>query len=204
MTTEDLDETTLSTLSLLESRLLRVEHLLHGQSGSQPVLQNGQTTLKLGDLERQFNGLVSKVRVYADLLKIYKTHPDFFRVPDASEPPSQLSPDAVSAIVLASASSYQSTLSTLTAIKDTSIPDPSASAALIALSDRMKALEATQLAQAAEVAELRTRSEAVIRSWYESSVLGNAQFMADVEGRIEKVERQVRRAEREREEDDEI
>lgn len=70
MTTDDLDETTLSTLSLLESRLLRVEHLLHGQSGSQPVLQNEQTTLKLGDLERHFNGLLSKVRVYADLLKI--------------------------------------------------------------------------------------------------------------------------------------
>lgn len=149
-------------------------------------------------------GLSRPQRLESKLIQVDKTHPDFFHAPDASEPPSQLSPDAVSAIVLASASSYQSTLSTLTAIKDTPIPDPSASAALIALSDRMKALEATQLAQAAEVAELRTRSEAVIRSWYESSVMGNAQFMADVEGRIEKVERQVRRAEREREEEDEI
>lgn len=133
-----------------------------------------------------------------------KTHPDFFHAPEASEPPSQLSSDAVSAIVLASASSYQSTLSILTAIKDTPIPDPSESASLIALSEKMKALEATQLAQTAEVAELRTRSEAVIRNWYEGSVLGNSRFMADVEGRVEKIERRVRRAEREKEEAKEI
>lgn len=106
--------------------------------------------------------------------------------------------------MLASASSYQSTLSTLTAIKDTPIPDPAESASLIALSDKMRALEATQLAQAAEVAELRTRSEAVIRSWYEGSVLGNSRFMANVEGRIEKVEQSVRRAEREIAEEKEV
>lgn len=133
-----------------------------------------------------------------------KSQPDLFHAPDPSEPPSQLSPDAISAIVLSSASSYQSTLSTLTAIKDTTVPDPSESASLIALSDKMKGLEATQMAQAAEVAELRTRSEAVIRGWYEGSVLGNSRFMADVEGRVERVERQVRRAEREKEEEEEI
>lgn len=105
--------------------------------------------------------------------------------------------------MLASASSYQSTLSTLTAIKDTPIPDPSESASLITLSDAMKALEATQMTQAAEVAELRTRSEAVIRSWYEGSVLGNSRFMANMEGRVEKVERHIRRAERENEEEEE-
>jgi hypothetical protein len=112
--------------------------------------------------------------------------------------------DAVSAIVLASASSYQSTLSTLTAIKDTPIPDPSESASLIALSDKMRALDATQTAQTAEVAELRTRSEAVIRAWYEGTVLANSRFMADIEGRVEKVEQKIRRTERERAEEEDI
>jgi hypothetical protein len=70
MTTDDLDETTLSTLSLLESRLMRLEHLLHGQTVSQPVSQEEQATLRLAELDRRFNGLLSHVRVYADLLKI--------------------------------------------------------------------------------------------------------------------------------------
>lgn len=75
MTSDNLDETTLSTLSLLESRLLRVEHLLHGQTGSQPLAQDEQATLRLANLERRFNGLLSHVRVYADLLKICMQNP---------------------------------------------------------------------------------------------------------------------------------
>ena len=59
----------------------------------------------------------------------------------------------------------------------------------------MKGIEATQLAQEAEIAELRARSEQVIRAWYESRVLGYGNFIADVEGRVEKVERAVRRTE---------
>lgn len=104
-------------------------------------------------------------------------------------------------IVLASASSYPATLSSLTAIKDSPMPDPSESAALIASTERIKAMEATQLAQAAELAELRRRSEAAVRSWYQGSVLVNSQALADVEGRVEGVERHVRRRERERDDD---
>ena len=126
-------------------------------------------------------------------------HPDFFHAPEPAQPPSQLSPDAIQAIVLASASSFPATLSALTAIKDCPIPDASESAALVALTERMRAVEATQLAQAAEVAELRGRSETVLRAWYEGGMLRPSQFMADAEGRVEKLERGVRRREREME-----
>lgn len=68
----------------------------------------------------------------------------------------------------------------------------------------MKALDATQMAQAAEISELRTRSEAIVRQWYETSVLSKSQFMADVEGRVEKVERQIRQTERAREVEKEV
>jgi hypothetical protein len=68
----------------------------------------------------------------------------------------------------------------------------------------MKVLEATQMSQAAEIAELRTRSEAVIRTWYESSVLSGSQFMAEVEDRVERVERRVRRAEHDKEAEKEV
>jgi hypothetical protein len=68
----------------------------------------------------------------------------------------------------------------------------------------MKAIEATQIAQAAEIADLRKRSETVIRSWYETGVLDNSRTMADLESRVAIVERQVRRAERELEAEDEL
>lgn len=68
----------------------------------------------------------------------------------------------------------------------------------------MGAFEATQISQAAEIAELRTRSEDVIRNWYETSVLSGSQFMAEVEGRVEKVERRVRRVEHDKKAEKEL
>lgn len=68
----------------------------------------------------------------------------------------------------------------------------------------MKAIEATQISQAAEVAELRRRSEVVMRSWYESGVLANSQALADVESRVERAERSIRQAEKRIELENEI
>jgi len=59
----------------------------------------------------------------------------------------------------------------------------------------MKAIETTQLAQAAELAELRQRSEAVMLAWYERGVLANSQSLADLESRAQDVEKTVRRRE---------
>ena len=67
-----MDQTTLSTLDLLESRLLRIEHLVYGQSAS-PSLTKDQTAVqKIGHLEKRFSALVSdgRFRVYGELLKI--------------------------------------------------------------------------------------------------------------------------------------
>ncbi|KAF4979982.1 hypothetical protein FZEAL_3936 [Fusarium zealandicum] len=199
-----MDDTTLSTLDLLESRLLRIEHLLYGQPVSLALAQDRSAVEKIGQLERRFSSLLTKVRDYGELIKIYRAHPDFFHAPAASDPPSQLSTDAIQSIVLASASAFPATLSSLTAIKDSPIPDPSESAALIAMQDRMKAIETVQIAQAAEIADLRGRSETAIRSWYETGVLDNSRAMAGLESRVEIVERHVRRAERELEAEDDL
>jgi hypothetical protein len=123
-------------------------------------------------------------------------NPDLFHSPDPSQPPSELSPEALQAIVLSSASAFPATLSSLTAIKDCPVPDPSESAALITLSDRMKAIEATQVAQAAEVAELRKRSEILVHNWYKQKVLQRSQSMAELESHVERIERGLRRKER--------
>ena len=76
---------------------------------------------------------------------------------------------------------------------DTPVPDAKLSAELASLMPRMKGIEATQLAQEAEIAELRERSERAVKAWYESGVLQYGRSIADAQGRLEKVDRGVRR-----------
>ncbi|KAH6605234.1 hypothetical protein Trco_006941 [Trichoderma cornu-damae] len=202
---DPLDKTTLVTISLLESRLLRIEHLLYGTAASPFSSQNHQHDAaaleKMDALERRFNRMVSQIRVYGELLKIYKSNPDLFHAPPPSQPPSQLDSESIQSIVLSSASSFPATLSALTAVKDIPIPDSSASATLISLAQRIKAIEATQLAQASEISALRSKSEALVRSWYENGAVVHSQVLADSESKIQRVEREVRRRERQLEEE---
>jgi hypothetical protein len=226
-----LDQTTLATISLLEERLLRIEHILYGPTTppSQPPQQPATTSL--AELEQRFNQLVRHFRVYAEILKICmfpspswpitkvltpltatdKSHPSLFQPPSPSTitssepPPTQLSPAAVRATVLSYATAFPSVASSLTAAtSDTPIPDAKQSAALAALGPRMRGLEAVQIAQEAEMAELRARSERAVRAWYEGGVLRYGIRLADVEGRLERVERGVRRVERARAEGEKV
>lgn len=217
-----LDQTTLATISLLESRLLRLENILYGPTASNPPAQHESVASRMGDLERRFSLLLSRIRVYGDLVKICKlchlflrgfpaenvspdkAHPDLFHAPAPSDPPSQLSADAIRSIVLASAAAYPAALSSLTAIKDCSLPETSQSTALISITERMRALQATQAAQAADMAKLRWRSEVVVRSWYQNSLLASSHSVADLECRVERVERQLRQRERARNKDAEM
>ncbi|KAI8956714.1 hypothetical protein F5Y11DRAFT_139130 [Daldinia sp. FL1419] len=192
-----LDNTTLSTISLLEARLLRIEHLLYGHTAQQPKVS---AIRSMQELEHRFGTLLQRMRVYAELLRLYKSQPTLFRPPPPSQPPSELSSDALRAIVLSTASSFPATASALTAISDTPIPDPAHTATLAALLPKMKGIEATQIAQAAEIAELRARSEIVVRRWYEQNVMSYSNFVAGVESRVEDAERTVRRIERARNE----
>ncbi|OIW31294.1 hypothetical protein CONLIGDRAFT_643288 [Coniochaeta ligniaria NRRL 30616] len=201
---ETLDKTTLATISLLEARLLRIEHILFGATTppSRPAALPAIATLS--DLERRFAHLLSRFRVYAELLKIYNNHPTLFSptpAPDASLPPTQLSTPALRSTVLSFATSYPATASALTAAtseSDSPVPDAAASAALVSLVPRMKGVEAVQIAQESEIAALRVRSERVLRSWYEERVLKYGDWVADVEARVEGVEAGVRRAARRR------
>ncbi|KOS21103.1 hypothetical protein ESCO_004072 [Escovopsis weberi] len=209
-----LDKTTLSTISLLESRLLRIEHLLHGSSYPLPqspqsppppppaaLGHNDSALRKLVDLDRRFARLLSDTRVYGELIKIYKATPDLFHSPAPSLPPSQLDPAALRSIVLAAAPSYPATLSTLTAVTDIPVPDPAASAHIISLARRIRAVEAAQAAQDAELADLRARSEKLVRAWFEAGVVPASEGLAGVEARLQRLEREMRRRERQREEE---
>ena len=57
-------------------------------------------------------------------------------------------------------------------------------------------MESLQNAQNADLAALRERTAAVIQRWYAVDVLRAGESWAELEGRVEGVERRVRRAER--------
>lgn len=78
MDNETLDKTTLTTISLLEARLLRIEQLLYGTTAaaaSQPPADSALGSLTA--LERRFSNLVSRFRVYSDILKLCAIPPAF-------------------------------------------------------------------------------------------------------------------------------
>lgn len=60
----------------------------------------------------------------------------------------------------------------------------------------MRAIETTQLAQAVEIAELRKRSEVVLKAWYTGCVLRHGEKVAELEKRLERVEVGVRKVRR--------
>lgn len=65
-----LDKTTLATISLLETRLHRIEHILYGSSEA-PQEHHGKSAAEsLVDLERRFHQLIGTYRVYTEILKI--------------------------------------------------------------------------------------------------------------------------------------
>lgn len=65
-----LDNTTVATISLLESRLLRIEHILYGPFEPPSDFPAESATESLADLKRRFTVLLRHVRVYAEILKI--------------------------------------------------------------------------------------------------------------------------------------
>ncbi len=70
MELDPLSQTSLVTISLLEARLLRLEHLLYGQSAVPSRPAGTSAVDSLADLERRFSSLISRFKVYADLLRI--------------------------------------------------------------------------------------------------------------------------------------
>jgi hypothetical protein len=65
-----LDQTSLATISLLEARLRRIEHILYGPSTPPTEPPAESATSSIADLERRFNQLLRHFRVYAEILKI--------------------------------------------------------------------------------------------------------------------------------------
>lgn len=128
-------------------------------------------------------------------------YPDLFHNDNKYTDPSDaaLSPGERLAIISACATSYPTTASRLTSIKDVPIPPVESSLALIALQPRINRLEQLQEEQERELSELRLRSARVLKRWYEVGVLAGGECWVEWEGRVMGVEKRVRRVERWRE-----
>jgi hypothetical protein len=75
---------------------------------------------------------------------------------------------------------------------------------LIELQPRIAKVEAIQASQNQDLAALRERTANVLNRWYTIDVLRAGESWAELEGRVESVERGVRRKEKEKRADDDL
>jgi hypothetical protein len=80
-------------------------------------------------------------------------------------------------------------------LNDLPVPDARASASLVQLQPRLDQLARTQDEQARQISELRVQTARVLQRWYEVGLVGNGECWAEWEGRLEDVEREVKREE---------
>lgn len=142
-------------------------------------------------------------RLMVNVMDILDTaYPDLFHNNDnnyTDRSDAAMSPGERLAIISACATSYPTTASRLTSIKDVPIPPVESSLALIALQPRINRLQQLQEEQEKELSELRLRSATVLKRWYEVGVLAGGECWVEWEGRVMGVEKRVRRVERWRE-----
>lgn len=214
------EKTALATITLLEHRLQRIRILLGGNNEADgslqdiPSLTKEQTVLaRLAKVEHGLSKLATKSPALGGLLKLCKTsldftialqlialnldaaHSDLFQPTTTDLPSTSLTTPELLAVISSHATSYPTTASRLTSIKDVPIPPVESSMSLISLRPRITRLELLQESHARSVAELGLRTASVIQRWYELGVLGGGECWTEWEGRVTTVERRVRREE---------
>lgn len=188
------------SLDSLEARLQRISYALNGDqeledATTTPNLADGTAVSRLRKLELQMQTLASKSSTVDQVLKLQAQHPHLFTQANSVELPNTLSLPSQAALVLSHAQSYSKISGQLQSLQETSVPDPTSASKLRELQPRIDRAAARQEKQAAEVAELRSRSAAAVEKWYETGVLGMAEQWAEWEERMRDVEIVVRRLE---------
>lgn len=198
--TNDTPGHSLHSLDLLEARLHRISYALNGDqeiedAATAPGSAQGTAASRLRKLELQMQTLASKSSTVDQLLKLQAQHPQIFTQANSAEHPNALSLPSQAALVLSHAKLYSKIAGQLRSLQETSVPDPTSASKLRELQPRIDRAAARQEQQAAELAELRSRSAAAVERWYETGVLGMAEQWAEWEERMRDVEIVVRRLE---------
>ncbi|KAJ5191254.1 uncharacterized protein N7498_010239 [Penicillium cinerascens] len=192
-----------ATIELLEARLRRLSYLLTGATEwtgipttpEKPASHEETVSRRVARLERELEKLSRSVPAVRDVIQLHDRFPDLFQSPPARKIPDGLSTRTLSSIVLSYATAFPETASRLTSLNDLPVPDAQSSAALIELQPKLDRLAQTQAQQAESISELRVRTARVLQRWYEVGLVGSGECWAEWEGRLEDVEREVRRRE---------
>lgn len=209
----------LSTLSLLNVRLSRLEYLLKGYSApTQDVSRNvsGVTAsstsdipTRLRDLETRLNSLKRLDGLPGNLVRMVdqlrRQYPEV--LPLATRDASQ--DEAVSthelstraSEVLSNSTLFTTTSAHLQTLQTLRIPSANLSANLINATPRLQKLKERQIKLDQEIAQLKSRSADVVEWWMQTGVLGMGELWDDWEDRVTVCERALRREERRRKED---
>ncbi|KAI2077029.1 hypothetical protein LOZ37_002957 [Ophidiomyces ophidiicola] len=194
---DTLTSTAADTISLLETRLRRVEYLLTGRTSwsgepervaAPPASAAETVAARLAGLERELKVLSAQAPAVQDVLKLY-VRPD-------DGPQHALHPIArVDRAVVRGRIPRDRVTAELAA-------GPARAAGqrgLIELRPRINRLLKEQEVQADEVAELRVRSALLMQRWIEVGIVGGGELWGEWEERVTRAERAVRRLERQRE-----
>ncbi|KAJ5470360.1 hypothetical protein N7530_007717 [Penicillium desertorum] len=193
-----------ATIELLEARLRRLTYLLTGATDwtgvptapEKPASLDETVTRRLARLESELERLSRSVPAVRDVLQLLQPddrNPDLFQTTPPHEIPEGLTTQTLASIVLSYATAFPETASRLTSLNDLPVPDAQSSAALIDLQPQLERLAQTQSEQAAEISELRVRTARVLQRWYDVGLVGSGECWAEWEGRLEDVEREIRR-----------
>ncbi|GFG09179.1 putative nuclear distribution protein RO10 [Aspergillus lentulus] len=192
-----------ATIELLEARLQRLTYLLTGDASwtgtptapAKPASLDDTVSRRLFRLEKDLENLSRNIPAVRDVLQLHDRFPDLFRPTPPQSVPENLTTQNLASIVLSYASAFPETASRLTSLNDLPVPDAQASASLVQLQPRLDQLARTQKEQAREISELRVRTARVLQRWYEVGLVGSGECWAEWEGRLEDVEREVKREE---------
>ncbi|PIG87747.1 nuclear distribution protein RO10 [Aspergillus arachidicola] len=192
-----------ATIELLESRLRRLTYLLTGDANwtgvptapAKPASLDESVSRRLLSLERELERLSRNIPAVRDVLLLHDRFPDLFRPTPPQSLPENLTTQNLASIVLSYASAFPETASRLTSLNDLPIPDTQTSASLIQLQPRLDQLALVQEEQAKQISELRVRTARALQRWYEIALVGGGECWAEWEGRLEDVEREVKREE---------
>jgi hypothetical protein len=194
----------LTTLTLLESRLQRLEFLLSGSADSngipevmtRPAKSDDTIASRLKALEEDLTQLTANSTLVQDMLRLQARFPDLFGTPGPTTKLKSTYPSTEASVVLAQASSFPETASRLFSLKDLTIPRAEDSAKLIELQPRLEKAKEVQDGQLRQMAELRERSARIVERWVSEGVVGSSEAWAEMEARVRDVEKGVRRVER--------
>ena len=194
------NETAAATLSMLEERLHRLDYAINGDvppvDAKDEPKPTASAAARLRTLERTLKALTAKSHAVSDILQVHQKYPELFHTTDEKTVPNTLHPASLAQLILAHEHLYKTTSSQLSTLHDNStIPDTAPLVKLIGLEPRIERVEAKQIEQAREFAELRLRSTRLLENWYKMGVLDMGEKWADWEERLRDCEILVRRKE---------